>query len=817
MGRGRRARFWVRWTLRDARRHRGQVLSIALLLALGVGMYAAMSSMSVWRVHSADASFGALRMHDLRVALVQGSTAREGTLIGALRGSRARSGVVAASERLAVSTQVDASRAGGRTIIVPGRLVGTPAAGAVDTLDARKGRLPTAALVRGLPAVALEHNFARHYDLPATGTLTLAGGRRVAYTGQALAPEYFIVTAPGADFGAESAFAVVFAPLPTVQRLAGLPDRVDELVVRLRPGADPARVRAQLTAALRRALPATGFAIVSRDQEPAHRLIYKDAEGDQQMLDIFAFLLLGAAAFAAFNLVSRAVEAQRREIGIGMALGVPPRVLARRPFLLAAEVALAGIALGIPAGLAADAWLAGVMDQFFPLPVVRADFQMSFYLRGAALGLALPLLAAAIPVRRAIRVTPIDAIRVGARAARSSGLAWLVKDIRLPGGALANLPLRNVLRTPRRTIMTTLGIGAVVTIVIGLAGVMDSFDATLTASRDEALAGNAQRLTVDLAAPVRSGDSAVRQVTGARSVGASQASLRLASTLISGRGRVDVELETIPDRRPLWQPTLTAGALLSTRPGVVIARPAAKTLGVGVGDAVRVRHPVPTGSGTFRLVTTTLPVAAIHSSPMRFIAYTNSAGAAALRVAGLVNRVSVVPARGRSADDVKAELLRRPSISAVQGAAATTDAVDQRMEQFNEILLTTVAIAAAMALLIAYNAAAINTDERAREHATMFAHGVTPGGVLRGSVAEALIVGVLATAVGIAAGHLLLSWIINTNMPETMPDIGTLTSVAPMTYVMALLAGTLAVGAAPLLTLRRLRRTDIPSTLRVVE
>ena len=46
-----------------------------------------------------------------------------------------------------------------------------------------------------------------------------------------------------------------------------------------------------------------------------------------------------------------------------------------------------------------------------------------------------------------------------------------------------------------------------------------------------------------------------------------------------------------------------------------------------------------------------------------------------------------------------------------------------------------------------------------------------------------------------------------------MPDIGTLTSVAPMTYVMALLAGTLAVGAAPLLTLRRLRRTDIPSTV----
>lgn len=187
-------------------------------------------------------------------------------------------------------------------------------------------------------------------------------------------------------------------------------------------------------------------------------------------------------------------------------------------------------------GLAADAWLAGVMDQFFPLPVVRASFQTDIYVRGAALGLALPLLAAAVPVWRALRVTPIDAIRVGARAARSSGLAWLVRGVRVPGGALANLPLRNVLRTPRRTLMTLLGIGAVVTIVIALAGVMDSFDSTLAASRREALAGSPQRLTVDLVSRQSPRSTSVRGIAGASSLGRSQTSLRLASTLASGRG-----------------------------------------------------------------------------------------------------------------------------------------------------------------------------------------------------------------------------------------------------------------------------------------
>jgi hypothetical protein len=64
-------------------------------------------------------------------------------------------------------------------------------------------------------------------------------------------------------------------------------------------------------------VPGTGFTFTASSQQAAHRLLYKDAEGDQQMMNIFAALLLGAAASAAFNLVSRTVEAQRREIGIG--------------------------------------------------------------------------------------------------------------------------------------------------------------------------------------------------------------------------------------------------------------------------------------------------------------------------------------------------------------------------------------------------------------------------------------------------------------------------------------------------------------------
>jgi putative ABC transport system permease protein len=52
---------------------------------------------------------------------------------------------------------------------------------------------------------------------------------------------------------------------------------------------------------------------------------------------------------------------------------------------------------------------------------------------------------------------------------------------------------------------------------------------------------------------------------------------------------------------------------------------------------------------------------------------------------------------------------------------------------------------------------------------------------------------------------------------ETFPELGTVIAVSPGSLLVAALVGVLAVAIAPLLTTRRLRRMDIPSTLRVVE
>jgi putative ABC transport system permease protein len=67
------------------------------------------------------------------------------------------------------------------------------------------------------------------------------------------------------------------------------------------------------------------------------------------------------------------------------------------------------------------------------------------------------------------------------------------------------------------------------------------------------------------------------------------------------------------------------------------------------------------------------------------------------------------------------------------------------------------------------------------------------------------------------AGWLLLDWLVTSLLPETFPDLGIITAVSGTTWLTAVVLGVVAVTIAPLFTVRKLRRMDVPSTLRVME
>ena len=183
----------------------------------------------------------------------------------------------------------------------------------------------------------------------------------------------------------------------------------------------------------------------------------------------------------------------------------------------------------------------------------------------------------------------------------------------------------------------------------------------------------------------------------------------------------------------------------------------------------------------------------------------------------MTNTVSVTPASGSSPRDLQRALFGRRGVASVEEAVAAGRTLDEAMDQFGAALRIGWLFALGLAVLMGFNATAINADERRREHATMFAFGRGSPTVLRLSILENLALGVLATATGLALGLAIVGWVIGSLVPDTFPDLGIEVARAAPTLVAAAAAGLLALALSPLFTLRRLRRMDVPATLRVME
>lgn len=794
--------LWLRWSLRDLRRRWALVAAIAFVIAIGTGSYAALSGTAEWRYLSNDASFAALGMHDVRVRLTTGTTADEGRLEAVAR-SLQPSSIDAAVERLIVPIQVDASHAD-ETLHVSGELVGAPLGADVDRLGVVAGGPPDA------EAVAVERGFADRHRLPTTGTLTLAGGTSIAYRGHVTAPEYFVVSGRGGSFLAQANTVVLFAPLSSVQAIAARAGAVNDLVLRLAPGTDRAEVRDRLIAALDDA-GLSGTATI-REEEPAYRVLYADIESDRQFWNVFAVLILAGAAFAAFNLTTRIVEAQRREIGVGMALGVPTARLALRPLLLGAEVAVLGTAAGLAFGWALSQALRSIFVDMLPLPVWHTPFQVGPFARAAALGIVLPMAATALPVRRAVRVEPVDAIRTVRTTARRTKRRRAAR-VELPGRSYLHLPLRNLLRTPRRMLLTAFGIAAAVTTMVGVLGMLDTFFFTVERGEADLARRAPDRLIVDLDGFHPVDGPVVQALVTTPGVATASPGLRVPMTAANGAEELDLAVELVDFDGPLWAPDVPAG---SGR-GLILTRKTVQDLGVDVGSSVTVTHPQRRPDGSFATVERPLPVVATHPGPLRPVAYLDLDEAAALGLAGLANTVQLGPAEGASGTTLRTAVFAVPGVAAVEGVGDTSRLFRDALDEFTSIFRLVQAVALALAILIAFNSAGIAVDERARDHATMFAFGLPLRTVVGLTALESMVVGLLATGAGLAGGWAVLSWVARDLLPRTLPDLSLAEHIAPATVWSALVIGVVGVGIAALFTVPRLRRIDLSATLRVVE
>jgi putative ABC transport system permease protein len=823
-----KATFWLRWAGRDLRQRWLQVIAIALIIALGTGIYAGFGGQETWRVASLDASYGRLNMYDLRLSLTAGSSLPETEAVTLLSQVP---GVTAVESRLLIESLIEVVGSEPE-ILVMGQLIGVNSGDGgphINQVYIEEGGRPLTAA--DTHEAVLEYKFARHHGLEPGIHLALSGGLEVEVVGLGQMPEYFIVIPPRqvGFFLGEASFAAIVMPLTTVQIHSDQAGRVNDLLFNLAAGADPAGVQTAVEQAIAANFPGVGVTITAREDDPVHHLLYSDAVEDQAMWSFMAFIFLAGAALAAFNLAGRIVESQRRQIGISMALGVPRTWIALRPLLMGLQIALLGTLFGLPLGLLFGRLFGNLIMGFAPLPYWSGSLlHWPSFLAAAALGVLLPVMATLLPVWQAVRTPPLDAIH-GHLAARSSGLNRWLKGVKLPGNSFSQMPLKNVLRSVRRSGLMLLGIAIAAILLVLFLGLLDTFVATMRQAEDALLHRGADRLVVNLNTfypPNHANVENLLDLTtaeGAALFAATEKGLMLGGRLRAEGAATEEGIPTLLDYfdpdSAIWTPNLLAGGLngASDRPGLIISRKMADDWSLQVGDTAVLEHPRREGLMAVNLVESRVTIRGIHDNPMRGITYVDRTQPGFTGLEKATNLLMVTPAAGVEAEAARRILFAQPGVASVQTVAEVVDVFDEALELFTSVLRLVQGVVILLAFLIAYNATTINVDDRIREIATMFAYGVRPATVLWMQMGENLLLGLAGTALGLVAGWPLLQQFMAARMETQLENLGLVVTMSPLTLALVILLGAGVVALTPVVSFRRLQQVNIPNTLRVME
>jgi putative ABC transport system permease protein len=197
------------------------------------------------------------------------------------------------------------------------------------------------------------------------------------------------------------------------------------------------------------------------------------------LLIAFGIIALAASLATIVNLVLGTVLASYREIGIIKALGFTPLQVVATLIGGMAIPALAGCAIGIPAGTALSLPLVSQAAQSLDLPSPPAVSPLAALLTLA--GILLSVVAAAtLPALRAGRMSPVEAIAAGGapRSPRIWRPSRRLRQIRLPRPL--SLGAADAFARPLRAALTVLAVLVGVTTIVVASGLREAIPKSLS-------------------------------------------------------------------------------------------------------------------------------------------------------------------------------------------------------------------------------------------------------------------------------------------------------------------------------------------------
>lgn len=780
--------------LRDLTTMRGQVITIALVVAAGIASYVTLQGTYASLLESRDAYYDRYRFGDV-FALAKRAPLAVARRIEALHGvARAYPRI---EERVMLPMPEEPEPASGAIVSIPESGERPP----LNDLSIQRGRWPEPGRA---DEILLLDNFAKARGIvPGDALSVVLNGseRELRVVGTALSPEYVFAIEPGNAIPDPDAYAVIWMREDAIAASYRMEGAFNSIVLRLQPGASADVV---LDAVDRILEPYGGFGAVGRDLQQSNYFLTQELGQLETMATIVPIIFLGVAAFLLNVVLSRLIHLQREQIAVLAALGYSGRQLAVHYLKLVSVVVVLGALLGIALG----AWLGSRMMElytpYFHFPVLRFRLDVEVALVGIAVSLVAAFLGAALTVRNVARIPPAEAMRPPAPPLYGRNVLERIGALALFGTS-ARMIVREITRRPLRLLLSSAGISMAVAILVAGRFGMDSFEFLIIRVFQT-------EMTEDLA--VSFVDPMPTRVVGelAHLPGVSRAEgIRVVPVRFEhGSRHRDSVIYGYPSELTLRRLMDGEGRDVALpREGLLLDSTLARILGVGIGDTVRVR--VREGQrGVYDV-----PVAGLIDEMYGLQGYMRmDALGALLREERAVSTV-LLDVDAPATDEVRRRLRDMRGVLGITRRAALIERVRaQTGATWNAMTLVLTLFAATIAVGVVYNNARVALSQRSRDLASLRVLGFTRAeisAVLLGEIAVQIL---LAIPAGLVIGTGMAEAVMASSDPERyrMPVI-----ISSATYAFATTV-TLAAGLlSALLVRRRLDRLDLIGVLKTRE
>ena len=783
----------TRKLLRESWQLKGQMLSIALVVATGIMTVVTMRGSYESLVQAQQNYYSNTRFADVWISLRRAPESLRPRI-------ESLPGVERADTRVSFLATLDLE---GLDAPAMGRFVSLPdnEQASLNAIVLKQGRY----IEPGLSdEVIISEKFAVARGLlPGDSLRAIINGRArdLDIVGIAISPEHSYAVPPGSLLPEDDRYGVLWMSRRALGPAFDMDGAFNEAFVTLGNGASEQEVIEHLNDLLE---PYGGYGAYARKDQASHLMLQSELDQNRVMGTAIPAVFLAVAVFLLYLVLGRLITTQRGEIAVLKAFGYRDLEVGGHYLMFALIAVVMGTLLGTLGGIWLGGAYIGIYQQYFDLPDLEYRLSLSLLLVAILTSIAGACIGAMGAVRKAVRLPPAEAMRPEPPATFRAG--WLERSgigALLP--ASGRMILRNLERKPLQSFFSSIGVAlSVAILVVG----MFMFDSVYYMM-------DLQFRTVqreDVALSFRENLSGSVRHELARMPGVSRVeSFRLAPVrLHSGHRYRETVIQGMAGDGQLRRIVNISGNVQSLpAEGLMLSRLLAQQLDVKVGDSLDVE--LLEG----KRLKATVSVGGIVDDFLGLTAYMNMSALA--RISGEQDVIS--GAWLSVAEDRRSELYRQmKQIPAIAGLSSPASMLASFESELARNIYVSVAFLVGFASVIAvgviYNGARIALSERGRELASLRVMGFHKREVTVLLLGEQAIITVLAIPLGGLIGY-GLAYLMVTSMETETFRIPFIVSVE--TYLMAALVTVFAAGASAMAVRHRLHKFDLISVLKTRE